>query len=90
MVRTAIAAIAAVTRPILQQGHEAARGFFAVTAALRGPDHHPGDLGRTGDGTARRQCRLRCPRHRAGSTHADHPVARSVDQPWSKSITHRP
>ena len=28
---------------LLQQGHEAARGFRRVAAALRGPDHHPGD-----------------------------------------------
>ncbi len=59
----------------LQHGHEAARGFLCIAAALRGPDHHPGDLGRTGGGTARGQCRLYCPCRRAGSAHARHPVA---------------
>jgi hypothetical protein len=38
---------------LVQQGHEAARGFGCIAAALRGPDHHLSDLGRTGGETAR-------------------------------------
>ena len=60
---------------LVQQGHEAARGFGCIAAALRGPDHYPGDLGRAGGGTARGQCRLHCPGHRPGSAHAHRPVA---------------
>ena len=60
---------------LLQESHETTRGFLSIAAALRGPDDHPGDLGRTGGGTASGQCRLHCPCHHAGSTHAHHPVA---------------
>ena len=31
---------------LVQQDHEAVRGILSIAAALRGPDHHPGDLGR--------------------------------------------
>ncbi len=60
---------------VLQCADHAARGFAGIAVALRGPDHHPGDLSRALLRAARRQRRLDHPGHRAGSAHPHHPVA---------------
>jgi len=48
----------------LQRGDQAARGFLRMAAALRGPDHDPGDLSRARLRTTRRQRRLDRPNRR--------------------------
>jgi len=58
-----------------QPRDEAARGFRGVAASLRGPRHHPRDLGRPGPGPARGQRRLHEPGRRAGRADPHHPVA---------------
>jgi hypothetical protein len=63
---------------LMQQGHEAARGFGCIAAALRRPDHHPGNLGRTGGGTARGQRRLHC------LTRENRPVGERSSAPTSR------
>ena len=57
-----------------EQSHEPACRFLGVATALCLQAHHPGNLGRTGSGTARRHRHLHCPHRETGLANPHHPV----------------